>query len=326
MAGTISSRSCTFVSRSYYDVKGTNSIGWCGSTNPYFRGCSPVSEACRFCYAAAEGIHQIKLRGGASPYAELVETRKDIPTWTGKVVPSGLESWLRPLRMKTPALIFANSMSDPFHEAVTDAAVVAFLEALRAAPWHVFQILTKRPARMEKVMSRLVEVNGQLTLVAEPVQWDERALVPNVWFGVTVENQRCAEGRIPHLQRVKAVVRFLSVEPMLGEVNLSQHLLDLDWVICGGESAPDFRPMDANWVRSLREQCSNSGTAFFFKQWAGKSPARLSKELDGELVQQLPRRDLFSVPPDRDRKARIENLKSIYAQVFRTDNRVNETV
>jgi protein gp37 len=158
-------------------------------------------------------------------------------------------------------------MSDLFHEDIPDEFIQTVFATMKEASWHLFQVLTKRA-------DRLRELNVSLG-------WPE-----NVWMGVTVERQDYVF-RIDHLRRTGARVKFLSCEPLLGPLP-DLDLSGIDWVIVGGESGPGARSMDANWVRDLRDQCTEAGVPFFFKQWGGRNKKRAGRHLDGHLWNQVP--------------------------------------
>jgi protein gp37 len=172
-----------------------------------------------------------------------------------------------PLRWRSPRVIFVNSMSDLFHEAVPLDFIEEVFDVMRRADWHVFQILTKRHERLSEL--------------ADQLDWP-----PNVWMGVSVENRRFVQ-RVDHLRTVPAAVRFISAEPLLGPLDD----IDLDgihWLIAGGESGPKHRPVQAEWVCQLRDRCVAEGVPFFFKQWGGARPKSGGRTLDGRLWSQLP--------------------------------------
>jgi protein gp37 len=180
----------------------------------------------------------------------------------------------QPLDWRKPRTIFVNSMSDLFHEDVPLDFIQRVFETMQDAHWHTFQILTKRSARLRELAPRL--------------PWPA-----NVWMGVSVEYQRWTV-RIDDLRETPAHVKFLSCEPLLGELRLD--LTEIDWVIVGGESGHGARPMHADWARDIRAQCQDAGVLFFFKQWGAfdedgvkvgkKSAGRI---LDGETWDDLPR-------------------------------------
>jgi protein gp37 len=171
-------------------------------------------------------------------------------------------------------MIFVNSMSDLFHEDVPPEFIQEVFEVMCTTPQHTYQILTKRAANLE-------ELAGSLP-------WPT-----NVWMGVSVENASFVD-RIDHLRRTPAAVKFLSLEPLLGPL----YCLDLrgiDWAIAGGESGPGARPMKADWVRSIRDQCIESGVPFHFKQWGGVNKKRTGRTLDGRTWNEWPRKIEFEV-------------------------------
>jgi protein gp37 len=231
-------------------------------------------------------------------YEGLAVLRNGHASWTGKVdfVEKHL---LDPVKWRTPRKIFVNSMSDLFHESVPDEWIDKIFGVMALCPQHTFQVLTKRPQRMFDYFNASVggrlDVRGALIgSQASPIhlkrtdnpflEWSGLPM-PNVWLGVSVENQKAADERIPLLLRTAAAVRFISAEPLLGPINLCavpdsktrpQEFSarytpcgDLDWVICGGESGSgaSVRSMKAAWARQLRDECVDAGVPFFFKQW-----------------------------------------------------------
>ncbi len=176
-------------------------------------------------------------------------------------------SLVLPTTWKTGRLIFVNSMSDLFHQNVPLEFISRVFETMAGAPQHTFQILTKRADRLE-------ELSGSL-------EWPG-----NVWIGVSVENADYTF-RIDHLRRTGAAIKFLSLEPLLGPLE-DLNLTKIDWVIAGGESGPAARPMEANWVRSIRDQCENSDVAFHFKQWGGINKKKAGRTLDNRTWDQFP--------------------------------------
>jgi protein gp37 len=219
-------------------------ISWTNETWNFMVGCSVVSAGCKHCYALG-----IAHRQKAPQYAGTTATTKGgTPHWTGRI---GLaEHKLRdPLRVREPRRWFVNSMSDLFHENAPDEWTERGWEVMVKASWHTFQILTKRPERM--------------------AHWcATHAVPPHIWIGTSVEDQKRAEERLPILCAIEAPVRFVSAEPLLEPVNLAPWMTHLHWVIVGAESRGKRpgRPMDLDWVRSLRDQTKAAGAAFFFKQ------------------------------------------------------------
>jgi protein gp37 len=172
-----------------------------------------------------------------------------------------------PIRWRRPRAIFVNSMSDLFHKNVPTRYIEAVFDVMRRAHWHRFQVLTKRS-------ERLVRLDRQL-------DW-----APNIWLGVSVESERYRY-RIDHLRTMRARVRFLSLEPLLGPLP-GIDLSGIDWVIVGGESGPGARPMQPGWVTDLRDQCRRARVRFFFKQWGGVNKKKAGRVLDGVTWDETP--------------------------------------
>jgi protein gp37 len=273
-------------------------IQWTDATwNPII-GCSRVSEGCRNCYA--EGIAGRFGQGKPTVYSGLTQIVNGRAVWTGQIAET--KQLLQPLSWKQPKRIFVNSMSDLFHENVTDEQRDKIFTVMALCPHHTFQVLTKRPGEMLRYLSSgriqqniilpLMDLQKNGGIASKPVfraldvmRRDKREWkfpLPNVWLGVSVENQKTADDRIPMLLITPAAVRFLSCEPLLGEIDLWTFLYTgvgsakfnrLHWVICGGESGPHARPMGAEWPRSIRDQCVKAEIPFFFKQWGAWLPA-----------------------------------------------------
>ena len=228
----------------------TSKIEWTNETWNPVTGCSKVSEGCKHCYAEREWA-----RLSANPKT-VYHGRKFTDVMFH---PERLD---QPLRWKKPRMIFVNSMSDLGHESIpldfTDR-VFGYMNMCRR---HTFQILTKRPKRLREVVLHALDEEGL-------------SVFPNVWLGVSVEDQETADERIPLLLETPAAVRFVSYEPALGPVDLSRWVIHprLDWVIAGGESGPKARPSHPDWFRTVRDQCQAAGVPFFFKQWGEWLPA-----------------------------------------------------
>lgn len=255
----------------------SNPIGWCDDTINPVVGCSHCSPGCDNCYAERFAARLAKNPATAKKYAGVVDENGK---WTGSV--RYHVSWYEQLPKK-PKRIFLNSMSDFFHPAVIEEDLHEILDLIvKFGCQHTFLVLTKRPERARDMLAC-------------------RALPPNVWLGVTVCNQQEADEKIPVLLQIPAVKRFVSVEPMLGPVDLNgrEFLCKaweqghatlgtyLDWVICGGETGPGARPMHPEWARSLREQCVAAGVPFYFKGWGG-NVKKTPPLLDGREWHQFP--------------------------------------
>jgi protein gp37 len=222
--------------------------------------------------------HRSSGAGGA--YEGLTKMTRGGPVWTDKIrlVPEKLKE---PLSWRKPRRIFVNSMSDLFHEGVPDSFIDYVFAVMAMCPQHTFQVLTKRPARMreylqmvsdEKDMQRWINAAVDITDSPCAAHIEDRDWpLQNVWLGVSVEDQRRADERIPLLRETPAAVRWISAEPLLGELDITAYFglitQSIDWVVAGGESGPGARPMHPDWARSLRDQCAAAGVPFFFKQW-----------------------------------------------------------
>ncbi|MGH8905505.1 MAG: DUF5131 family protein [Egibacteraceae bacterium] len=231
------------------------SIEWTQSTWNPVTGCTEVSSGCDRCYAETFAERWRGIPG--HPY----EQGFDLRFW-----PERLD---QPLRWRSPRVIFVNSMSDLFHQHVPTSYVDKVLDTIRATPRHSYQVLTKRPGKMASVMRRL-----------------QPQPLPNLWLGTSVEDDDCV-ARADSLRDTPAAVRFLSLEPLLAPLP-SLNLEGIDWVIVGGESGPRHRPIDAEWVRDLRDRCIAGDVAFFFKQWGGIRPKSGGRELDGRTWDEMP--------------------------------------
>ena len=228
-------------------------IAWTEETWNPVRGCSRVSRGCERCYAERQAG---RMAGPGGAYEGLVRPARGGFRWTGTVSPvlDGGRTLTAPLRWLRPRRVFVNSMSDLFHEALSDEAIADVFAVMAAATRHQFQVLTKRAARMREWAAR---------------QGGSGWPPPNVWLGVSVEDQASAEGRLPHLLATPAAVRWISYEPALGPVDFRPWLGQapgVDWLVVGGESGPGARPCDVAWIRSAIRQCQGAGTPVFCKQ------------------------------------------------------------
>lgn len=231
-----------------------SSIEWTEMTWNPTTGCTKISAGCKFCYAE---IMTRRLKAmGQEKYKEgfkKVKTHNDaldVPyTW------------------KNSKIVFVNSMSDLFHKDIPFEFIKKVFSVMNDNPQHVFQVLTKRAGR-------LLEIN-------ESLNWTH-----NIWMGVSVENEKVTD-RIDLLRKTKAKVKFLSLEPLIGPLP-KLDLKNIDWVIVGGESGHNPRPMNPDWVLDIQEQCSKSGSAFFFKQWGGKNKKAAGRILNGQTYDNMP--------------------------------------
>lgn len=262
-------------------------IEWTEATWNPITGCTVVSPGCTNCYA-------MKLAGGRLQHhpsrAGLTKPSKKGPVWTGEVRFN--EKWLdQPIRWKRPRAIFVCAHGDLFHESVPDEWIDKVFAVMALAPQHTFQVLTKRSARMREYLTANLtweRVEGsmepmkfgwppyerQLGSLSLTIARDiEVGILPNVWLGVSAEDQKRADERIPDLLQTPAAVRWVSAEPLLGPIDFMLWLHALDWIVAGGESGPKskVRDMDHAWPRAIRDQCKGAGTAFFMKQMAHKA-------------------------------------------------------
>ncbi|MBI5214680.1 MAG: phage Gp37/Gp68 family protein [Ignavibacteriae bacterium] len=230
-----------------------SSIEWTEMTWNPTTGCSKISPGCKFCYA--EVMSRRLQAMGLEKYKDGFKVR---------IHPEALRI---PYTWKSSKIVFVNSMSDLFHEKIPLEFIQRVFDVMKDNPNHVFQILTKRA-------ERLFEIHKEL-------DWTH-----NIWMGVSVENVDYTY-RIDLLRRTKAKVKFLSLEPLLGPLpNLK--LRKIDWVIAGGESGFRPRPMDADWVLDIQEQCEKANVAFFFKQWGGRNKKANGRELNGKFYNEMP--------------------------------------
>lgn len=238
-------------------------IEWTDATWNPVAGCSIVSAGCTNCYAMemARRLEAMKIE----KYSGLTRQSGKRVVWQGVVRedPASLDI---PLRWKKPRKIFVNSMSDLFHEGVSDAFVSSVWDVMRRTPHHHYQVLTKRPERMA---SFLLSLNDDV--------------LSNVWLGTSVENADVVD-RIAALRIVPAAIRFISFEPLIGSVG-TVDLSNIHWAIVGGESGRSARPIREDWIDEIYEQCQSYETAFFFKQWGtwGKDNKRRSKKANGRI-------------------------------------------
>jgi protein gp37 len=254
-------------------------IEWTDSTWNPVRGCTKISPGCAHCYAEtfAERFRGVP----GHPYEQGFDLR---------LVP---EKLAEPLRWAAPKMIFVNSMSDLFHKDVPDDYIMAVVRVMRQANWHTYQVLTKRSEWLRDLLQTKLR---------------DAADEPHIWWGVSVENRRHGLPRVEHLRSAPAVMRFLSIEPLLEDLGP----IDLDgigWVIVGGESGHGARPMAPDWVRTIRDQCRSAAVPFFFKQWGGLFKKQNGRELDGRTYDEMPTRIEVPVPVLARRREMIADLR-----------------
>lgn len=231
----------------------TSKIEWTEATWNPITGCTKCSAGCEHCYAATmakrlKAMGNPRYKNGFEPtvHKDLIE---------------------RPLSWKKPKMIFVNSMSDIFHESVSDDTILQIFDTMNKANWHTFQVLTKRA-------DRLVELSNRITWSA------------NIWMGVSVENKKSIY-RCDKLKQCGANIKFISAEPLLESLSAID-LKGIDWLIVGGESGAGCRPLKKEWVEELRDSAKLCGTAFFFKQWGGFHHNQAGSALDGKEYKEYP--------------------------------------
>lgn len=257
-------------------------IEWTEATWNPVRGCTKISPGCKHCYAEtfAERFRGVK----GHPYEQGFDLR---------LVP---EKLAEPLRWRTSKMIFVNSMSDLFHDAVPDNYIVAVAQVMVAAKWHTYQVLTKRSERLRMLL------NTKLRFAAEQ---------QHIWWGVSVEDKQYGLPRVEDLRNTNAEVRFLSVEPLLEDIG-KLDLRGIDWMIVGGESGAGARPMRKEWVLPLRDQCKRNGVPFFFKQWGGVRKKKAGRRLDGRTYDEFPQRVRHPIMSAEDCKFTASEIEALY--------------
>lgn len=232
-------------------------IEWTNATWNPVTGCTKISAGCDNCYAER--------------FSERFRGVKDHPFENGFDLTLRPERVEQPLSWKTPKMIFVNSMSDLFHKEVPTDYIARVFEAMEKADWHIFQVLTKRSSILKKFVN---------------ARYKNKPVPEHIWLGVSVEDHS-KRSRIKHLQDTNAAIKFLSIEPLIGDPG-ELDLKNIQWVIVGGESGPHSRPMQLAWARSIRDQCKKQKVPFFFKQWGGFRPKSGGRDLDGRTWDEYP--------------------------------------
>jgi protein gp37 len=247
-------------------------IEWTDATWNPVRGCTKVSPGCVHCYAEtfAERFRGVP----GHPYEQGFDLR---------LVP---EKLTEPFKWSKPQMVFVNSMSDLFHDAVTDDYIAQVAKVMATANWHTYQVLTKRSERLQDLL------RSKLKFAAEQ---------PNIWWGVSVENRRYGLPRVEHLRNAGGKVSFLSVEPLIEDIGRIS-LRGIDWVIVGGESGAGARPMEKSWVEKIQRQCKRASVPFFFKQWGGVRKKLTGRELNGRTWDEMPVCTVAPIPSLTDRR------------------------
>lgn len=259
-------------------MSANSKIEWTDATWNPVRGCTKISPGCKHCYAET--------------FAERFRGVKGHPFEFGfdlRLVPEKLGD---PIRWSTPRKIFVNSMSDLFHEGVSDDYIESVCRVMLAAKWHTYQVLTKRADRMGTLLQTKLR---------------KAADAPHIWWGVSVENKAHGLPRIDLLRQAAPSVAFLSIEPLLEDLGAFS-LKGIHWAIVGGESGPGARPLHAKWVRSIRAQCRAQKVPFFFKQWGGVRKSETGRELDGRTYDEFPMIIDNPVPSVGERTQLLQSL------------------
>lgn len=291
-------------------------IAWTDTTWNPLAGCTRKSAACRRCYAESFTAESARGGGWGQGFAEVGDNGA---AWTGKVA-------LRedrigfPLDLEHPSRIFVNSLSDLFHESLDKGTIDKIFAVMALAPRHVFQVLTKRPKTMQpyladaatpaRIERHMAELGGGAARI-------ETWPLPNVWLGVTAENQKEADRRIPLLLATPAVVRWVAAEPLLEALDLKPGTWlksegggestgpKLDWVVAGGETSTQAQPCHPDWARGLRDQCARTATPFFWTHWGEHIPATGVEERAAEEPARMTWEPIGSSPASRRLDGRL---------------------
>jgi protein gp37 len=257
-------------------------IEWTDATWNPIRGCTKISPGCAHCYAEtfAERFRGVP----GHPYEQGFDLR---------LVPHKLAE---PLRWREPKMVFVNSMSDLFHEDVTDDYIQRVVHVMQMANWHTYQVLTKRSERMRDLLLTTLRTAAEAA---------------HIWWGVSVEDRKHGLPRLEHLRVAPARVRFLSIEPLLEDLG-PLDFAGIHWAIVGGESGHGARPMEKAWVVSIRDQCAAAGVAFFFKQWGGVRKSKSGRQLDGKTYDAIPERSDVPIADASSRRALAAGVDAWY--------------
>jgi len=228
-------------------------IEWTESSWNPITGCSKISDGCLNCYAEKMALRLKAM--GTKGYEN------------GFEVTLQYHQLERPLKLKKPQMIFVNSMSDIFHEKVPDDYILKIFETMNKADWHIFQVLTKRPERLEELR--------------EKINWTK-----NIWLGTTIESNKYID-RVKFIKETQANIKFISFEPLIDSVK-DINIEGIDWVIVGGESGSGSRVIKKEWIYEIKEKCDKLNIPFFFKQWGGTNKKKSGRLLDGKIYDEMP--------------------------------------
>jgi protein gp37 len=228
-------------------------IEWTESSWNPITGCSKISDGCLNCYAEkmALRLKAMGTKGYENGFEVTLQNHQ-------------LE---RPLKLKKPQMIFVNSMSDIFHEKVPQDYILKIFETMNKADWHIFQVLTKRPERLEELR--------------EKINWTK-----NIWLGTTIESNKYID-RVKFIKETQANIKFISFEPLIDSVK-DIDIDGIDWVIVGGESGSGSRAIKKEWIYEIKEKCDKLNIPFFFKQWGGTNKKKSGRLLDGKIYDEMP--------------------------------------
>lgn len=300
-------------------------IEWTDATWNPITGCSVVSAGCKHCYAMK--LAGTRMRNTPSRSGLTVDTKAG-PVWNGKTRIN--HEWLaQPIGWKRPRRIFVCAHGDLFHESISDTTIAGIFGIMAACPQHTFQVLTKRALRAAQWFNGFMSEGNAGVILHEAtkglmgynhqkrpaIQVTQQWPLPNVWLGVSVEDQAAADERIPLLCDTPAVIRFLSCEPLLGPVDVGMYLTrrhlfgfdpmgGIDWVIVGGESGRGARPMHGDWARAIRYKCGIARVPFFFKQWGEHLPGEIDH--DGQHRTWTPHEAHIAAPLEYERVHVVE--------------------
>jgi protein gp37 len=259
-------------------------IAWTDTTWNPLAGCTRKSAACRHCYAESATAESARDGGWGRGFAEIADGGA---AWTGTIALREDRLGL-PLGLEKPSRIFVNSLSDLFHESLPEETIDKIFAVMAAAPHHVFQVLTKRPKTMQPYLADAgtpARIERHMAALGVGAKKIETWPLPNVWLGVTAENQKEADRRIPLLLATPAAVRWVAAEPLLEAIDLEAGTWlkadasevgagpKLDWVVAGGEIGAEAQPCHPDWARGLRDQCTRAETPFFWTHWGEHIPA-----------------------------------------------------
>ena len=280
-------------------------IEWTDATWNPTTGCTKVSAGCDNCYAESMANGRLKRAYlNQLPVVDTPENREN--PFAVRVWPERLD---QPIRWTRPRRIFVNSMSDLFHKDIPEHFLFRIFSTMMKATHHQFQVLTKRPSRVRRFWEN----------------WGTSVLIPDhIWIGTSIEDDRAAY-RLDHLKIVPAKVLFLSCEPIIGPIgklNLRGPLHNISWVIAGGESGRNARPMNPDWVRDLRDQCLTDRVPFFFKQWGGRTPKAGGRVLDGRTWSLMPGDDMHEYNFEREDVGGVDDTTQNHEDARRESSRM----